>query len=153
MSRLRWSRLLSLAVVAAMPLGALTPGCSSSKTSAAGQLISCKDTGAAVTDCHAVGSGSAGTGSDTCEDVDDDGDGAPHDEGEEHHGASHVGTAIDGDHGDGGDDDGDGVANSRDCDKRHGGDDDDSGDDDGSGSGDHDGSGSGSGDHDGSGHG
>ena len=150
MSRLRWSRLLSLAIVTAMPLGALAPGCSSTNTASVGQRISCKDTGAGVTDCHAMGSGSAGTGSDTCEDVDDDGDGTPHDEGEDHHGASHAGTTTTGDQGGSadGDDDGDGIPNSRDCDKRHGGDDDGSGDD-GDGSGGHDGSG----DHDGSGSG
>ncbi len=145
MSRLRWSRLLSLAVVAAMPLGALAPGCASN-TSSVAQRISCTDTGTGVTNCHPIGSGSAGSGSDTCEDVDDDGDGTPHDEGEDHHGSSLTGAT--GDRDDDGipdsvddDDDGDGIPNSRDCDKRHGGDDDDSGDDGGSGSG----SGSGSG--------
>jgi hypothetical protein len=149
MSRLRWSRLISLAVVAAMPLGALAPGCSGTSTSAVGQRISCTDTGAGVTDCHPAGSGGAGSGTDTCEDVDDDGDGMPHDEGEEHHGASHVGPTADGgtDTADGDDDDDDGVPNARDCDKRHGGDDDadDDGDDDHDGSGDDGGSGSDSG--------
>src|SRR4051812_12435330 len=138
MSRLRWTRLLSLALVSVMPLGALAPGCTSGNTSTIGQRISCKDTGAGITDCHPAGSGSAGSGSDSCEDVDDDGDGMPHDDGEAAHdgiqGGTTTGTAATaGTTGsaDDDDDDGDGIPNARDCDKRHGGDDDDrDGDDD-----------------------
>ena len=75
MLRLRWTRLLSITLVSAMPLGVLAPGCTSGKTSSVGQLISCTDTGAGVTNCHPIASGSAGSGSDTCEDIDEDGDG------------------------------------------------------------------------------
>jgi hypothetical protein len=129
MPRLRWTRLLSLALVSVMPLGALAPGCTSSNTSTIGQKISCKDTGAGVANCHPVDSGTVGTGSDTCEDVDDDGDGTPHDEGEDAEDGVHDGSSADRD--DDGtadsaddDDDGDGVSDDRDCDKRPGGDDD-----------------------------
>src|SRR4051794_20135584 len=152
MSRLRCARLLSLVIVAALPLGVLAPACSSTSTSTKGQLISCTDTGTGITSCHAVettttGSGSgSGSGSGTCEDVDQDGDGSPHDVGEDHHDPK-TGAATDpGQAGsdDDDDDDHDGVPNERDCDRRHGGDDDgedhDGGDHDGSG--DHGGGGS-----------
>jgi hypothetical protein len=125
MAKLRWTRLLSLALVSVMPLGVLAPGCTSGSTSTVGQKISCTDTGAGVADCHPVeggttGSGS-GSGSGTCEDVDDDGD------------RDHDGTVDSADD----DDDGDGISNDRDCDKRHGGDDDGVDDRDGSDAGDH----------------
>jgi len=126
MPRLRWTRLLSLALVSAMPLGVLAPGCTSGKTSSTGQMISCTDTGAGVTNCHPIAAGTAGSGSDTCEDVDEDGDGSPHDVGDDsldstQTGSSGSGTTA-GSAGD--DDDGDGIPNDRDCDKRPGGDDD-----------------------------
>jgi hypothetical protein len=80
-----------------------------------------------MANCH-PDDGAPGTGSDSCEDIDDDGDGTPHDQGEEHHQGDH-GDTVD-------DDDGDGIPNERDCDHRHGGDDDpadlDTGDDNGS---------------------
>lgn len=131
MPQLRWTRLLSLALVAVMPFGVLAPGCTSSITSTVGQRISCTDTGSGVADCHPAGDGDVGSGSDTCEDIDDDGDGTPHDGG---------GVAINGvrsststdqgqdgttDSADDDDDDDDGISNDRDCDERHGGDDDD----------------------------
>ena len=141
MPRLRWTRLLSLAIVSAMPLGVLAPACTSGNTSTIGQHITCTDTGAGVTNCHPTPAGTTGSGSDTCEDVDEDGDGTPHDVGEDHHGtvsgSGGSGTTA-GSAGD--DDDGDGIPNDRDCDKRPGGDDDgtegsgsDSGSDSGSG--------------------
>lgn len=128
MPRLRWTRLLSLALVSALPLGALAPGCTSSNTSTIGQKISCTDTGAGVTDCHPAGS-TTGSGSDTCEDVDDDGDGTPHDDGEDaDDGVVDSSTADRDDDGTADsaddDDDGDGISDDRDCDKRAGGDDD-----------------------------
>lgn len=152
MSRLRCPRLLAVAIVCVLPLGVLAPSCTSSNTSAVGQRISCTVTGTGVTACHPVDRATAGSGSGTCEDVDEDGDGSPHDVGEDHHdprtgrvtGTEHAGSATD-------DDDGDGIENERDCDKRHGGDDDgsdhDGSDDDGSGSGDGSGSDDGSGHH------
>lgn len=145
MTRVRCARLLSLAVITALPLGALAPACSSG-VATSGQRISCTDRGAGPVDCHPMtatttGSGT-GSGSDTCEDIDEDGDGTPHDEGEddatERTLRSHDGTA---DSADDDDDDGDGIENERDCDNRQGddADDDDEGDDDdddaGSGSG------------------
>jgi len=136
--------MLTLVLITALPLGALAPACSATHTSTAGQMISCTDTATGPVNCH-PSSGAAGSGSDTCEDIDDDGDGLPHDVGEEHR-SVHSANAND-------DDDDDGIQNGRDCDHRHGGDDD--GDDDGSGhdgSGDGSGSGSGSGSGDGSGH-
>ncbi|HET9624262.1 MAG TPA: hypothetical protein VFP84_22970 [Kofleriaceae bacterium] len=156
MKTLRWTRLASIALAAAMPLGVLAPACSTSSspdnTSTIGQRISCHDDGTTISGCHAD-DGAAGSGSDSCEDIDDDGDGSPHDDGEEHH--QHTGSAAgsagsdDQGHDAVDDDDGDGIPNERDCDRRHGGDDDpadhDAGDDSGSGSG----SGSGS---DGAGH-
>src|SRR5439155_8539164 len=87
MSRIRCARMLSLTVVAALPLGALAPSCSTG-VSTAGQRIICADHGAGPVDCRpmaSTGSGSgsgAGSGSDTCEDIDEDGDGPPSDEGE-----------------------------------------------------------------------
>lgn len=162
MSRLRCARVLSLVIVSAMPLGVLAPACSSTNTSTAGQRISCMVTSAGATNCHPDASGSAGSGSDTCDDIDEDGDGSPHDVGEDHHDATGAPTGTQtGSSAASDDDDGDGISNERDCDKRHGGDDDgeehdgsggDDGSGDGSGSGDHDGSGSGSGSTDGSGH-
>ena len=150
MSRRCCARVLSLAVVAALPLGVLAPACSSTSTSAAGQRISCTVTSAGATNCHPDASGSVGSGSDTCEDVDEDGDGSPHDVGEDHHdpetgaltGTRSGSSAVDDDDDD---DDDDGISDERDCDKRHGGDDDgeehDGSDGDGSGSGSTDGSG------------
>ena len=142
MPRLRWTRLLSFALVSVMPLGVLAPGCTAAITSSAGQKISCTDTGTGLADCHPVEGGAPGSGSDTCEDVDDDGDGTPHDDGEDvdddgvDSGASadldHDSTPDSADD----DDDDDGVSDDRDCDKRPGGDDDDDGDD----AADHDGS-------------
>jgi hypothetical protein len=137
----RWTRLLSLSFVVAAPLGVLAPACSSTTTSSVGQLISCQDTAAGVTGCHPADDRSGpGSGASTCEDIDDDGDGSPHDQGEDRHGMA-TGSDDRGDHGtvDDDDDDGDGIPNDRDCDKRHGGDDDPAGDD--HGSGDDDGSG------------
>lgn len=155
MSRLRRARVLSIVIATALPLGVLAPACSSTSTSSKGQLISCTDTGTGVTSCHPRDTTTTGPdagsdpGSGTCEDVDEDGDGSPHDVGEDHH-DPRTGAATDpGQAGsDADDDDHDGIPNDRDCDRRHGGDDDGEDHD-----GDHDGSGSGggSGDHDGSG--
>src|SRR5678816_2361527 len=123
MTRVRCARLLSLAVITALPLGALAPACSSG-VGTAGQRISCSMRGGSAVDCRPMtateGSGSgAGSGSDTCEDIDEDGDGTPHDEGEDDAKArmvrSHDGTA---DSADDDDDDGDGIENERDCDNQ-----------------------------------
>src|SRR5262245_45431122 len=114
MSRLRCARILAISIVCLLPLGALAPSCAP-HTSTAGQRISCQVTAAGVTNCHPDASGSAGSGSGTCEDIDEDGDGSPHDVGEDHHdpktGAATGGTA--GSAGD--DDDDDGIENDRDC--------------------------------------
>lgn len=129
MPRLRWIRLLSLALVSVMPLGVLAPGCTSGSTSTVGQKISCTDTGVGIADCHPIEGGSTGSGSGTCEDIDDDGDGAPHDDGEDAEDGVTSGSTADRDR-DGtadsadDDDDDDGISDDRDCDKRHGGDDD-----------------------------
>ena len=149
MSRLRCARLLAISVVCLLPLGALAPSCTSN-TSTVGQRISCHVTASGVGNCRLDPTGSAGSGSDTCEDIDEDGDGSPHDVGEDRHDpktGSATGTTAGSAHDD---DDDDGIENDRDCDKMHGGDDDgddhDGSDDDGSDDGsDDDGSGSGSG--------
>ena len=149
MTRLHWTRrLLSLALVSVMPLGVLAPACSSSSnTSTRGQRITCTVTASGMTNCRpSETTGSSGSGSNTCEDIDEDGDGTPHDiddDGQTMHGST-SGSATD-------DDDDDGIENEHDCDNRDGGDDDHdgSGDDDGSDDDDggHDGSGSGTGIH------
>jgi len=112
--------------------------CTGSKTSTAGQEITCQvnPTTQEVFDCVA-GSGSGG--SNTCHDIDEDGDGDPHDADASD---DHASGDIDGDHDGGGDDgsasggggggddgsasdsDGDGIPDGQDCDNLHDGDND-----------------------------
>jgi hypothetical protein len=102
-------------IVFVLSLAACTGG---DKTSAAGQEITCStDPGTGVIlACAPTGSGSGGPN--TCQDIDEDGDGEPHDQPGEV-------IARDGDdHGsDADDDDGDGIPNSDDCDNHEGEDD------------------------------
>jgi hypothetical protein len=102
--------------MALLPFGVLAAGCSSEHTSTAGQMLTCTtDPGTgAVLRCE-PGNGS---GANTCQDVDEDGDGEPHDQGDD---GDHTGTAS-ADRGDdsGKDSDGDGVPDDRDCDQRAG---------------------------------
>ena len=90
---------LSYALAAVLPFGVLAPGCSPS-TATKGQLITCStDPGTgAVLRCEPGGSNGAGT----CQDVDEDGDGEPHDDGDD----AGQPQMADGGH-DGSDDDGD----------------------------------------------
>lgn len=130
MSRLcctRFYSILALALAAALPLGALAPGCTSTDTSTVGQRITCIDNGAGPTNCQPAGN-SAGSGN-TCDDIDEDGDGEPHDDGEDAEDGLEDETVADRDDDgvtdiDDDDDDGDGISDDRDCDRRAGGDDD-----------------------------
>ena len=107
-----------LLLAAILPFGTLAPGCSSSHTSQAGQLITCNTdpmTGTILRCVPGGGSGSGGTG--TCQDIDEDGDGEPHDDGDDSQ-TSSSSSADD-------DDDGDGIKNEDDCDEHEGEDGDD----------------------------
>lgn len=108
---------LSLTLMALLPFGVLASGCSSEHTSTAGQLITCTtDPGTGVVlRCEPGG----GSGSNTCQDVDEDGDGEPHDQGDD---ADHTGTVSADRGGDdaGKDSDGDGIPDDRDCDQHAG---------------------------------
>jgi hypothetical protein len=96
-------------------LGVLFSACSSPTTSQAGQMITCTtDPGSGVVLRCEPGDGTGDPG--TCEDVDEDGDGEPHDEGT----LAHESMPDD--------DDGDGVSNEDDCDEHEGEDGDDTGD-------------------------
>ena len=109
---------LSLTLMALLPFGVLAAGCSSDPTSTAGQMLTCTtDPGTGVVLRCEPGNGS---GANTCQDVDEDGDGEPHDQGDD---GDHTGT-VDADH-DRGDDSGkdsddDGVPDDRDCDQHAG---------------------------------
>jgi hypothetical protein len=126
----------SLILVSILPAGAIAVGCSSStspETASKGQLITCTtDPGSGVIlRCDPPG-GTDGSGASSCEDIDEDGDGEPHDVGDDDpHQAAHGaddGSDHDGtdDHGGGtttgtpGDRDGDGIPDDRDCDDRPG---------------------------------
>ncbi|MDQ3369698.1 MAG: hypothetical protein M3680_30110 [Myxococcota bacterium] len=110
---------LSLVLLATLPLGVLA--CSSSESTAT-QMISCStdpDTGV-ILRCQPAGDDDD-RGADTCVDIDEDGDGTPHDETSP---VVYSGSAGDGD--------GDGIADLDDCDTQPGEDDGDpaDGDDD-----------------------
>jgi hypothetical protein len=102
-------RSLSYVLMAILPVGALAPGCSSDHLGTKGQLITCTpDPGTSgILRCEPGG----GSGSGTCQDVDEDGDGEPHDDG-----ADEVHSSSDGDQHDG-DRDGDGISDDHDCDE------------------------------------
>lgn len=90
-------------------LVALVSACSAGNTSTVGQMITCTtdpDSGV-ILRCDPGGGDGA---PDTCQDVDEDGDGEPHDEGT----IAREATPDD--------DDGDGVSNEDDCDEGDGGD-------------------------------
>lgn len=106
-------RSLSLTLMALLPVGALAPACSSETTSVKGQLITCStDPGTGAVLRCAPGDGTA-SGSNSCQDVDEDGDGEPHDQGDN----DKVARA---DGGDTDDHDGDGIPDDRDCDEHPG---------------------------------
>jgi hypothetical protein len=91
---------------------ALCAACSSTSTSTKGQLITCDtDPGTGVILRCAPGDGS---GSNTCQDIDEDGDGKPNDDVIARSTNETEGTADD--------DDGDGIPNDQDCDEHSGGD-------------------------------
>jgi hypothetical protein len=116
---------LPLLLASLLPFGVLAPACSSPHESTKGQLIECTtDPGTGVVlRCQPAGSGTGGAN--TCMDVDEDGDGEPHDSMDDKSGgtSSLLGRADDGG-GDADDDDGDGVPNDEDCDHHEGEDDD-----------------------------
>lgn len=121
---------LSFLLVSILPFGVLAPACSSPGESVKGQLIQCAtDPGTGVILRCAPASSSEG-GANTCVDVDEDGDGEPHDgAGTPTSGGLGViaradGGSDDGDDDDADDDDGDGVPNGEDCDHHPGEDDD-----------------------------
>jgi hypothetical protein len=99
----------SLILVSVLPAGAIAVGCSSSSspdTASKGQMISCTtDPGTgAILRCDPPGSDD-GSGASTCEDIDEDGDGEPHDVGDDsEHQSAH--GADDGSNRDGSDDHG-----------------------------------------------
>src|SRR3569623_3723626 len=102
--------------------GLLVACTASDNTSTKGQLISCStDAGTGV--IFACGAGSGSSGGSTCLDIDEDGDGEPHDQPGDTTArlAPHVG-ADDGSGSDA-DDDHDGIPNSEDCDTHEGEDD------------------------------
>lgn len=105
---------LSLTLMTLLPLGVLAPGCSSDKTATQGQMITCTtDPGTGEILRCAPGAGD-GSGSNTCQDIDEDGDGEPHDDGDDKGGAS---LTVDGGSGDR---DHDGVSDDHDCDEHAG---------------------------------
>lgn len=115
---------LSLTLMALLPVGVLAPGCSSESTGTKGQLITCTtDPGTGVILRCAPG---AGDGSGTCQDIDEDGDGEPHDDGEDE-AAGGAGFAGIRKSDEGADRDGDGVSDDHDCDEHEGEDGDASG--------------------------
>src|SRR5262245_42123220 len=110
---------LSFFLMALLPVGVLAPGCSSDKLGTKGQLISCTtDPGTGVILRCEPG---AGSGSNTCQDIDEDGVGEPHDADDER---EHGGSFTDGGSDD--DRDGDGIDDDDDCDE-HAGEDGDEG--------------------------
>jgi len=118
---------LSLTLMALLPVGVLALGCSSESTGTKGQLITCTtDPGTGVVLRCAPGTGD---GSGTCQDVDEDGDGEPHDDADDERagelgGAGFAGTRKSDGSGGSEDRDGDGISDDHDCDE-HAGEDDD----------------------------
>jgi hypothetical protein len=117
---------LTSILVALLPFGVLAPACTSSGTSTASQQITCEtdpSTGV-VLSCQPGGGG----GANTCHDIDEDGDGEPHDEAEDPtddtpHASFDGGGGDDGEAHDA-DDDHDGVPDDDDCDHHPGEDED-----------------------------
>ena len=108
---------LSLTLMTLLPFGTLVvvaAGCSSSNTSTAGQRIMCS-TDPGTGEILRCAPGGDGSGANTCEDIDEDGDGEPHDVGDDDSGHS---SATDDDSG--GDRDHDGVSDDHDCDEHAG---------------------------------
>ena len=108
-------------LLSVLTVAALAPACTSSTNnlSSKGQEITCTtQPGTGVILSCEPGNGS-GSGSNTCHDIDEDGDGNCHDD----HSSTNF-TARDGGEDDGeGDHDGDGIPDSDDCDEHHGEDD------------------------------
>lgn len=104
--------------LAVLVFGALIAyGCTSENTSTKGQMISCSVANGVVSNCHPMTSADTAGAPGTCQDVDEDGDGEPHDmEGSDSGSGSDHATGSD-------DNDGDGVPNVDDCDNEPGGDD------------------------------
>ncbi len=110
---------LSLILTTLLPVAALAPGCSSEQVATKGQVITCTTdpgTGVIVRCAPDDGSGSE-PGSATCQDIDQDGDGEPHDEGDDH--PRPEGARAD-DSEDGDDSDDDGISDDHDCDEHPG---------------------------------
>lgn len=118
------SKYLHVLLVSLLPLGVLAPACTSDGLSSKGQTITCQtDPGTGVILSCMPGGGSGGDN--TCTDVDEDGDGEPHDEAEDPNDDSPH-TSFSGDDADDDDDD-DGVSDDNDCDHHPGEDGDDHG--------------------------
>src|SRR5437868_1463956 len=99
---------LSFTLIAVLPLGALGAlalSCSSDHAATRGQLITCTTdpSSGTVLRCEPGGDGS---GASTCQDIDEDGDGDPHDEADDDRGHS-SGSGVDSSDND--DHDGDGI--------------------------------------------
>lgn len=107
---------LSLTLMALLPVGVLA--CSSDHTATKGQLITCTTdpTTGAVSRCEPGDGGGSAAGSNSCQDVDEDGDGDPHDEADDDSGKHSTASGDDtsDDH------DGDGIPDDRDCDEHAG---------------------------------
>jgi hypothetical protein len=104
----------------ALALCACTGG---DNTSSRGQMITCTtDPGTGVILSCGTGSGSGGGGN-TCQDIDEDGDGEPHDQPGDSSARLAPHDGSDDGSNDTADDDGDGIPNSEDCDTHEGEDD------------------------------
>lgn len=106
---------LSLLLITIVPVGALAPACTSDTTGSAGQTITCTtDPGTGVVLRCEPGDQQ---GDHTCTDVDEDGDGEPHDVPPGPAKRADDGASHDGD------DDDDGIPDDQDCDHQPGEDD------------------------------
>ena len=112
------SKSLSFALVALLPFGVLAPACSSQALSTKSQLITCSTDPSTGVILRCTADPGGGGGPNTCQDIDEDGDGEPHDGADsgDDHGSSKDGMPDD--------EDGDGIPDENDCDHHPGEDDD-----------------------------
>lgn len=108
-------------------LVAILPACTGGNTSSVGQQITCQtDPGTGVVLSCQPGGGDGGAN--TCTDIDEDGDGEPHDDmddaNDDHSSSFGGGSGSSDDSADDGDDDHDGIDDDHDCDHHPGEDDD-----------------------------
>lgn len=134
---LRFTTCLPL-LLSGLSIAALAPACTSG-TSAKGQEITCTTDPNSEVILECVPGPGAGSGADTCRDIDEDGDGEPHDEGVDDSATPTQGLEFAPKHGDDdssdesetdadSDSDHDGIDDDDDCDERHGEDGDESAD-------------------------